>query len=201
MYIQKWCGYWQKISLASLGLTIQLGHQHNRYCTNPSPEVKPLVVVHTNGIHSVQHRFCGCGYEVPKRYQLMRERWFPATQSQPATVFTFDVLDLFLEISYQAKTNAHDFCAMFENLTDGSGLNITVMPIVWFVCGIITHHLSSETLWWVSSRFSSICASPSPQARWPGKYRQWCPHYQTGRTRYRVSSMPSPRSEYASRLG
>ena len=93
------------------------------------PEVRPLVVFHTNGIHSVPVRYCACS-NMPKRYQLLRLRWFPATQSQPVTVFTFDVLDLFLEISYQGKTNAHDFCASLENLTDGTGLSVSVSMLV-----------------------------------------------------------------------
>lgn len=122
---QRWDGFWRRTSLLHLGIVIQLGHTGRDECTTPLLDVWPLTIVHTNGIHILPVRYCGCS-GLEKRYQLLRTRWFPATQSQPATVFTFDVLDFFLEISYQGKTNAHDFCTSLENLTDGCGFQVPV---------------------------------------------------------------------------
>ncbi|KAH9895248.1 hypothetical protein C8Q73DRAFT_619173, partial [Cubamyces lactineus] len=56
--------------------------------------------------------------------QLLREGWFPATTSRPATVFTFDLLATFQELNFQAKTNLHDYLKTLERLTDNSGTKV-----------------------------------------------------------------------------
>ncbi|KAF9004178.1 hypothetical protein BDZ89DRAFT_1049589 [Hymenopellis radicata] len=50
---------WQTISLRDMGLVYQLGHQGAR-CRVPDPTPHIMTVMHVNGVHQVEMRYCGC---------------------------------------------------------------------------------------------------------------------------------------------
>ena len=86
-----------------------------------------MTVMHVNGLHSVNVQFCGCGADATgnSRYvQLLRIRWYPATQIQPATAFTMDVLDLFHKLTVQGKLSAHDF---YQGVTRLNNINLNLV--------------------------------------------------------------------------
>ncbi|KAL5492982.1 hypothetical protein ACEPAI_4430 [Sanghuangporus weigelae] len=107
--IQIWNGqFYDKYSLYQLGLHVQLGHSGSS-CPNPLPCAKNFRIMDTNGFHYVNIDFCNCGLE-PHRYsQLLQLRLFCTSAEHPKTAYTFDVLDLFQDLSLQGKTNAYDF--------------------------------------------------------------------------------------------
>ncbi|VDC00040.1 unnamed protein product [Peniophora sp. CBMAI 1063] len=116
-------GEWQKSTLRAIGLQLFIGHWDGTHCRLPRAPVKHFVVVHTNGIHEVDVRFCGCSTElVPVRDQLMSVHWFPATAEKPRMAATFDVLEQFDANCGAGKQNAYDFYRALEHLTDGAGL-------------------------------------------------------------------------------
>lgn len=55
--------------------------------------------------------FCDCGHGgvLHDRTQFLRARWLPVTFLRPRTVFTFDVLETFHELTLQGKTTPYDF--------------------------------------------------------------------------------------------
>lgn len=112
------------MSLESLGLVVQLGHD-NGTCKKPSETTKQIVVGDISGIHEVTVQFCGCpdasGEVLPQWTQLFRKGWFPATTKRPETAFTFRMLDIFQELNFQAKTNIYDYWRSLERITDNSG--------------------------------------------------------------------------------
>jgi len=108
---QWWTGqFFSKESLKALGLCVQLGHRGS-LCPCPSPGLPGFMVFDTSGVHSVNIDYCECPYDsMPdRRTQLLRQGWFPATFTQPNTVFTFDCLDTFHELLLQGKGNLYDF--------------------------------------------------------------------------------------------
>ncbi|KAJ7839295.1 hypothetical protein B0H13DRAFT_2239609 [Mycena leptocephala] len=108
--IYYWNGiYFQKSSLANLGLRIQMGHVPGEACTNPRAADKHFVVLHENGIHEVNIDFCGCENNVDHYIQLLRMGWFPATPEKPKMCATFILLDRFLIETSQAKTTIQTF--------------------------------------------------------------------------------------------
>ncbi|KAJ7024743.1 hypothetical protein C8F04DRAFT_968613 [Mycena alexandri] len=120
-------GFFRKVSLASLGLRVQLGHQVGDKCEAPERGHKEFVVLHTNGIHVVQVDFCGAGCKGalqagPPEVQLLRARWFPATHEIPRTCATIDLLDQFREETLQAKTTMYDAYRVLERLTNNVGV-------------------------------------------------------------------------------
>ncbi|KAF8142331.1 hypothetical protein K438DRAFT_1472477, partial [Mycena galopus ATCC 62051] len=73
--------FFAKTSLQIVALRIQLGHAPRETCGNPQPGHTGFVVLHTNGIHTVNVDFCGCdSLRRPDPYiQLLRAGWYPAT--------------------------------------------------------------------------------------------------------------------------
>ncbi|KZS94987.1 hypothetical protein SISNIDRAFT_396790, partial [Sistotremastrum niveocremeum HHB9708] len=123
--IQKWCGtHWEHTTLHQIGLVVRLGHAPGWECSLPHRYEHPITVLHTNGFHDVSVVFCGCaldGNDLLKRNQLLRARWFPASQDKPQTAFTFDVLELFHQITSVSGYSAHQYHSALQNLTDNSG--------------------------------------------------------------------------------
>ena len=108
---------------------MQLGHRGDA-CPHPSAKTRTLVIGHVNGVHEVDVRFCRCvndddDFEY-EWVQLFREGWYPATTTSPATAFTFELLNTFQELNFQAKTSLYDFWKTIERITDNSGAPVYV---------------------------------------------------------------------------
>ncbi|KAF7324862.1 CxC2 domain-containing protein [Mycena kentingensis (nom. inval.)] len=121
----EWNGqYFERRSLKSLGLRIQLGHPAGVRCELPQPGPRQFLVLHNNGIHDVALDFCGCHLhaDVVHPLQLLRARLYPATTNRPQTCATLSCLDAFDALSLHAKTSAYDFYAMLEYRTNAAGV-------------------------------------------------------------------------------
>jgi hypothetical protein len=120
MHRQVWNGtFFDKTTLQSLGLRVQLGHGGSS-CPSPQVAHSNFMVIDMTGIHLVSVDFCDCRQDGVdhRRTQLLRAAWFPATFDQPRTVFTFDVLETFHELTLQGKTTLYDFYYMILRKTD-----------------------------------------------------------------------------------
>ncbi|KAI5897299.1 uncharacterized protein SCHCODRAFT_02489565 [Schizophyllum commune H4-8] len=121
--IEEWTGeYWSKVTLSSMGLVYQLGHG-GRPCPRPEPAVRTVTVL-DYGIHTVRLRYCGCrlGPTTEHAVQLLRNRWYPATATNPETCATFALLDWFRLASVHANVNTHGLIKVLEMRTDPLGL-------------------------------------------------------------------------------
>ncbi|KAL1940996.1 hypothetical protein VTO73DRAFT_7632 [Trametes versicolor] len=120
----RWNGHsFERVSLADLGLIVQLGHD-GQQCPDPSP-ARQILVFHSNGYHSVNVRLCECATvssdAPPSWRQFLRADWFPATHTRPSTAFTVELLKLFHELTLQAKINTYDFYWSLLRATNNSG--------------------------------------------------------------------------------
>ncbi|KAH9885590.1 hypothetical protein C8Q73DRAFT_659447, partial [Cubamyces lactineus] len=126
--IEEWLpsGRFARRSLRELGMIVQLGHRGAR-CAHPSSGTRCIVVGDITGVHEVEVSWCECldehGSFTHQYIQLLREGWFPATTSRPATVFTFDLLAKFQELNFQAKTNLHDYWKTILRFTNNTGFD------------------------------------------------------------------------------
>ena len=123
---QKWNGlYFEKVTLKSMGLRMQLGHRRGEVCVSPAQcPNDDFTVIHSNGLHEVGLDFCGCGKENQLHtVQLLRLRLFPATIVNPKTAITMEALDLFSILSYESKVSGFQFYYSLSRLTDNTGLN------------------------------------------------------------------------------
>ncbi|KAJ6523687.1 hypothetical protein DFH09DRAFT_1250900 [Mycena vulgaris] len=117
--VEEWkVHHWEKTTLSALGLVYQVGHGGMR-CLRPAPIVRNMVVIDTTGVHSVKFRYCGCARadHANNLRQLLRNAWYPASITDPATCATFRVLDLFRMLNVVGNVNAHDFITSLERLT------------------------------------------------------------------------------------
>ncbi|TDL13861.1 hypothetical protein BD410DRAFT_734767, partial [Rickenella mellea] len=124
--IEKWNGtFFEKITLKSMGLRVQLGHSGLSPCLSARAAPKDFTVIHTNGIHNVAVNFCGCSRSATSAgnayQQLLRRRWFPATHLQPQTCCTLECLHLFHLLTLQSKISGYDFYQSLASLTDNVG--------------------------------------------------------------------------------
>ena len=119
--------------LSELGLRVQLGHD-GRPCPCPSRGLQNFLVFDLSGAHPVNADYCNCNPTQPldRRVQLLRKRWFPATFLRPQTVFTFDLLETFHELTLQAKTNPYDFYHTIIRKTDNANLNPSIVGYFLF---------------------------------------------------------------------
>ena len=127
-FSQRWNGlFFDNDSLQHLGLRYQVGHSGG-VCPFPLAGPKNFVVFDISGPHFVTVDYCNCGDEpLTNRVQLLREKWFPATQSRPQTVFTFDCLETFHELTLQGKTSINDYYNTLLRRFDNAGI---LNPIV-----------------------------------------------------------------------
>ncbi|KAL1671667.1 hypothetical protein EV122DRAFT_284713 [Schizophyllum commune] len=120
---ENWTGsYWEKVSLASLGLIYQLGHG-GKPCPRPEPLVRSLTVIDQR-LHSIKLRYCGCRLDQGAEHtvQLLRNRWYPATTFDPETCATFAALDWFRLAAVHANVNVHNHVKVLEAISDPLGL-------------------------------------------------------------------------------
>ncbi|KAK6980667.1 hypothetical protein R3P38DRAFT_2579598 [Favolaschia claudopus] len=138
-HIQHWNGrHFTRTSLKALGLVI---HTDPRSGAHRCPASKPdqeepdedenpadrrkraFVVVHTNGFHTVDIKYCFCPGEqgiVEEWEQLLAVGLFPASWRHPRTAFTLDVLRQFHVHSLTSKKSTYDFVGALAALTNAT---------------------------------------------------------------------------------
>ncbi|KAJ7040201.1 hypothetical protein C8F04DRAFT_948750, partial [Mycena alexandri] len=123
--LEFWNGrFFVKVSLAMLGLRVQMGHAPHSPCAAPERGPAGFVVLHTNGIHEVAVDFCGCEHAFdagPHEEQLLNAGWFPATHERPRTCATIELLERFHIDALQCKMTLYDSYGALEKLTDNTG--------------------------------------------------------------------------------
>lgn len=131
---QRWNGeYFAKDTLQNLGLRYQLGHSDGQ-CPCPEPGPKNFVVFDLSGPHWIHIDYCRCSAEPLSNWaQLFREKWFPATLTRPQTVFSFDCLETFHELTLQGKTSLYDFYLTLLRRSDNASLytGIVIITLIY----------------------------------------------------------------------
>ncbi|TFK78942.1 hypothetical protein K466DRAFT_506453, partial [Polyporus arcularius HHB13444] len=121
--VKRWTGtYFERVTLKSLGVRIQLGHRPGDKCYSPSPAFgDAFVIMDLHGIHEVGLDFCACARAAPATSQLLRHRLYPATSTDPRTAATFRLLETFHLLSAQSKVSAFEFYSTLARRTDNTG--------------------------------------------------------------------------------
>lgn len=112
-----------KTPLKDIGLRIQLNHASMR-CSNPEPAHVGLRVLHHNGIHDVAVDYCGCDIAIPKHLQLLRRGLYPASQINPKTCASFQLLKQLHLLALTSKGSTYDFYRMLEKSTNNTGIHL-----------------------------------------------------------------------------
>ncbi|KAK7056153.1 CxC2 domain-containing protein [Favolaschia claudopus] len=131
-FIEYWTdSHFQRTTLKALGLRMQLSHPPGVVCPYKSAAPNDFILYDLSGIHEVNVDYCGCrtddgteegGEPLPRRTQLLRACWWPATVHEPRTCATFAVLRLFQVLNCLGKLSAYDFLRGLEKCTRHDGL-------------------------------------------------------------------------------
>ncbi|KAI0716590.1 hypothetical protein C8Q76DRAFT_616444, partial [Earliella scabrosa] len=104
-----------------LGYVYHLAHRGQRCPQAPTvSQPTPLVVTHINGIHELNIEECHCAQRPDLPEQLLRVDLFPATWDQPASAFTFEVLEDCHEDALASKKSAYDYIKKLRRRTNNS---------------------------------------------------------------------------------
>ncbi|KAL4077856.1 hypothetical protein J3A83DRAFT_4356696 [Scleroderma citrinum] len=76
-----------------------------------------LVVVHTNGIHYCNAKYCTCVGAEDSHLQLTMAGLLPSLTKQPRTAFTFHVLDDFIRDNVECGTSAMNYYSKLQRIT------------------------------------------------------------------------------------
>lgn len=82
------------------------------------------------GVHKLSVNYCACGHSlggIPRRNQLIRAGWIPATLSRPKTAFSFRFLDLFHKLTTQSKLTLYDYYKGMLHFSDNAELGEDVV--------------------------------------------------------------------------
>lgn len=93
------------------------------HCDNAIDAHKSILVLHINGIHELDIKYCGCQGALPQHIQLLRRRLYPASQITIRTCATFELLRLLHTLALTTKSNTYDFYRALEKMTSNTGLN------------------------------------------------------------------------------
>lgn len=89
-----------------------------------------------SGIHNISVLFCNCGHSpsgIPRRNQLLRAGWMPATLSRPKTAFSFQFLDMFHKLTTQSKLTLYDYYKGMLHFTDNAEVNDDLVSADYFL--------------------------------------------------------------------
>ena len=118
--VHKWTnGTKESTELSSHGLVLVLGHSDGRRC--PSRRgIKTFQVLHSNGIHQMKIYRCECFLQEDSQrtvQQLLTSKLYPATSSNPSTLYTFEVLRLADRLQLDSYVAIKQFCDSMVRIT------------------------------------------------------------------------------------
>ncbi|KAJ7769085.1 hypothetical protein DFH07DRAFT_954323 [Mycena maculata] len=120
--VQRWTGAtFERTTLKTLELRIQLGHWHgsNRTCPVPITAAdNDFVIIDVLGVHKLHLDYCGCGQGGLRTIQLFRAGLWAATTTNPKTAATLTVLKRYHVMSFESKCSVLDFYQALARETD-----------------------------------------------------------------------------------
>ena len=119
--VRRWSsckGFWETSSLFDVGLVVSLGHGGVQ-CGFIRDGTKPrhMTAIHANGIGQLAVQFCACESK-SEASQLIQAGLWPASWTQPRTVYDIRLMEHFRLLSVIAHTNAYDFFNLLAWKTD-----------------------------------------------------------------------------------
>jgi len=137
-----------------------------------------LTFVHSNGIHGLGVRFCQCPeiHSDDKHLHLLNAGFYPATQTNPSTVFTLSGLDYALIDNLECKTVPHAYSKKLRRLSDendpGTVPVYLLNPVILYNCQLMVRH-PLESLRRVTSDNKTILAPEDINHLWIWPSATW----------------------------
>lgn len=107
--------------MKDIGLVVHLNHGSLR-CPTPIASDSRLRIIHTNGVHKVAIKYCGCTRAIPHHVQLLRRGLYLASQELVQTCVSFSLLRLLHLFTLTSKISTYDMYRALERLTANSAV-------------------------------------------------------------------------------
>ncbi|KAJ6584537.1 hypothetical protein B0H19DRAFT_1058944 [Mycena capillaripes] len=168
----EWNGtFWLNITLADLGYAYQLGHGGMPCCFSDS-WLLTMTVIELPVIHRVRYCYCKKSDHMTNLQQLLRNTWYPATITNPATCATFTTLETFCLQNVIANMNANDFITAIKrqtNVTASTGMDWVPHRYKEFMC------MSRQWAFLMRAKRASRAHDPTGVAGMPQReLAVWC---------------------------
>ncbi|KAJ7772559.1 hypothetical protein DFH07DRAFT_953027 [Mycena maculata] len=118
--IKEWNGdFWVDTTLMDIGQVYQLGHG-GFPCIYPDTTVHKMTVIEAPVIHQIRVHYCKCSKSdhANNLAQLLQNRWYPATVTDPGTCVTFKTLEVVRLYNIVGNMNVNDFIHAMERITN-----------------------------------------------------------------------------------
>ncbi|KAJ7895849.1 hypothetical protein B0H13DRAFT_1885371 [Mycena leptocephala] len=117
-------GFFHPRTTRDLGIQYQLSHYNGQACewVQLSRPIKDFVVLHNNGIHTIDIDFCSCPNAPSEVDQLLDIGWYLATSKEPSTAASLSLLRRFHKLNLQGHLPVYDFYNTLVLLTNTAGL-------------------------------------------------------------------------------
>ncbi|KIO18474.1 hypothetical protein M407DRAFT_31873 [Tulasnella calospora MUT 4182] len=112
-------GYFKRVSLCDLGLQVPLGHDGGVCPASRRDDCLVMSILHTTGQHTIRFRPCKCSQK-ESWVQLLEVDIFPATELNPRTGFTIEVLRHQRCFSLRGKTSLKEYYDALVDLTSAA---------------------------------------------------------------------------------
>jgi hypothetical protein len=91
-------------------------------CPYPDPRLLTMTIIHLPYVHCVKYRYCKCqrASDSSNIQQCLRNKWYPATITDPATCATFTMLKTFRLQNVVGNMNVNNFIAAIERQTNAT---------------------------------------------------------------------------------
>ncbi|KAI1783076.1 hypothetical protein LXA43DRAFT_977289 [Ganoderma leucocontextum] len=173
--IQHWNGVtFEKTNLKAIGLSVQLGHQHDGApCSNPIPVRDNFTVLHVNGHHPLRVSMCGCDQAArvgSQIQQLLRGDLWPTTDAELNTCFSFVLLEHYHIMSLQGKISMYDYYQSLERMMDNTG-TIKILDRYRAFMRVVAHWTWTRPLGVAGTKLGELAirclACPQPNVNLP----------------------------------
>lgn len=94
-------------------------------------------IVHTNGLHFMQVKYCQCTGHRPAHQQALFLGLYPASQERTQTLFTQAVLRDFWQDKVECKTTAYNYYAKLRRHTSPAFPHLVAVSNSWGGCSIV----------------------------------------------------------------
>ena len=69
-------------------------------------------------------QYCDCSRAIPNHLQLLRRRFYPASQQNVRTCATFGLLEHLHKLALTSQSSTYDFYRCLEKLTNNTGISV-----------------------------------------------------------------------------
>ncbi|ESK82536.1 hypothetical protein Moror_14372 [Moniliophthora roreri MCA 2997] len=97
-------------------------HRPGHYCDGSVKGHKDFIVLHWNGIHTIDVSFCGCAGAPDHIEQLMEVGWWPTSYKEPQSAATYELLQNLHITNLQGHVLTTDFYESLKQMVNGTGL-------------------------------------------------------------------------------